>query len=507
MSMDTNKTNLATVLRVVEPVARPLPAAPAVEPVKDADVSSPAMARILALFDPGTFVEIGSEVRHRVHDYGMQDKRPAGDGVITGFGLIDGHRVFASSQDRTALGGALGEAHARKIMRMQDMALESRAALVMINDSGGARIQEGVDALAGYSAIFRRHVRASGKIPQIAVVCGPCAGGAAYGPALCDLTVMSSEGNMFLTGPRIIKAVCNEDVTVADLGGPDVHQTKTGLAHIVCKTDLEAVAAARNLLGYMQPTLRQAPNQHAADPSRHVPTDDRKVYDVRTVIHDIVDQGSFFELQKHFAHNVVIGFARMDGRSIGIVANNPRKLGGVLTAKAAAKAARFVRICDANHLPIVTLVDVPGFMPGIHQEHENVIGHGSKLLFAFAESGVTKISVILRKAFGGAYIAMSSRGLGAHVAYAWPDSQIAVLGDVGAMEILHRHEIAEAGADREALIAELRAQYKESMMTPQRAAEQGHIDAVIEPSRTRNMIIQSLAVIRGTTESHGIQQM
>lgn len=509
MAVDTLKVSSATVLRVVEPVARPLPASPAVEPVADADVNSPAMARILALFDPGTFVEIGSEVRHRVHDYGMQGNRPAGDGVITGFGLIDGHRVFASSQDRTALGGALGEAHARKIMRMQDMALESRAALVMINDSGGARIQEGVDALAGYSAIFRRQVRASGKIPQIAVVCGPCAGGAAYGPALCDLTIMSREGNMFLTGPRIIKAVCNEDVTVDDLGGADVHQSKTGLAHIVCKNDLEAVAAARNLLGYLQPTLRQAAQPQTADPSRHVPADERQVYDVRQVINDLVDHHSFLELQRSYAHNVVVGFARMDGRAIGIVANNPRKLGGVLTAKAAAKAARFVRICDANHLPIVTLVDVPGFMPGMRQEHENVIGQGSKLLFAFAESGVTKITVILRKAFGGAYIAMASRGLGAHVAYAWPESQIAVLGDVGAMEILHRRELAaaEPGAEHAALIAELRAQYKESMMTPQRAAEAGHIDAVIEPVRTRHMIIQSLAVIRGTTESHGIIQM
>lgn len=502
-----SKPNPGKSLRVVEPIARPLPSQPPIETVEVTDRKSLARERICALFDPGTFVEIGSEVKHRVQDYGLHKNRPAGDGVITGFGLINGERVFASSQDRTVLGGALGEAHAQKIMRVQDMALESRAGLVMINDSGGARIQEGVDALAGYANIFRRQVRASGKIPQISVVCGPCAGGAAYGPALSDFVIMSREGTMFLTGPRVIKAVCNEEVEITELGGAKVHASKTGLAHVVADTDQEALVYARKMLHYVQHAEDKVHQFAVQDPSELVPGDPRAVYRIQPIIEKIVDPQTFLELQPKYASNIVIGFARIGGRSIGVVANNPHKLGGVLTAQAAAKAARFVRLCDAYDLPIVTLIDVPGFMPGIAQEHEGVIGQGSKLLYAYAESSVTKISVILRKAFGGAYIAMSSRGLGAHLAYAWPDAQIAVMGDLGAMEILHRRELAAAGQQKDELMESLRADYRNTMMSTYRAAERGHIDSVIEPSHTRASIIQALAVVRGSHEDHGINQM
>ncbi len=450
-----------------------------------------ARERLELLFDAGTFVELGAEVLHRSTDACLSQKHPRGDGVVTGFGAIGGKRVYVYSQDRSAFGGALGRSHGAKIAAVQDKALKDRAPIVCINDSGGARIQEGVDALAGYGEIFRRHVAASGRIPQIAVVAGACAGGAAYGPSLCDLVIMVKDSTLFLTGPKVVQAVCQEQVTAKELGGADVHGRKTGLAHFVFKNEADAFRQVQRLLDFFQnPQLpaRPAGNNH---PGQFVPANDRKVYDVRALIEAVVDRETFMEVQENHAANITIGFARINGMAIGIVANNPRKLGGVLDAAASRKAARFVRLCDRFGLPLVTFVDVPGFLPGSAQEHANVIGNGSKLLYAYCESSVPKISIVTRKSYGGAYIVMSSKAIGGDFCFAWPQAQIAVIGKQGAAQILHGKQIATAD-DPATLQAEKEAEYEREMLPAQRAAEQGHIDAIISPGDTRRVIMNCL---------------
>ena len=460
-------------------------------PPRDRDLRPDARYRLDLLFDADTFVEVGTEVRHRRTDFGLANKVVRGDGVITGFGNVDGKRVYAYSQDRAAFGGALGESHAKKITHLQEMALRDKAPMVCINDSGGARIQEGVDALAGYGAIFHNHVAAAGKIPQIAVIAGSCAGGAAYGPTLCDLTVMVEGSTMFLTGPRVVEKACMETVTAEDLGGVENHGKVTGLAHLVTPDDYAAIAKVRLLLRYLTCPQETPHLADVVDPGQFVPADGRKVYAVQKVIKAVVDKDSFLELQPGFARNVVVGFARINGGSVGIVANNPMRIGGVLDAEASRKAARFIRMCDAYGLPIVTLVDVPGFLPGLGQERANVIGHGSKLLYAYCESKVPKVSIVLRKAYGGSYIVMSSRSIGGDYCFAWAGAEIAVMGKEGAAEILYRKEIA-ASADPEATTLAKQEEYAEWMLNPMRAAEHGHLDAIITPAETRRTIVNCL---------------
>lgn len=459
-----------------------------------------ARKRLEELFDTGSFTEIGAEVRHRQIDFGLDRKRPRGDGVVTGFGSILGHRVYAYSQDRTVFGGTLGEAHAEKIVRILDLALRHRAPVVCINDSGGARIQEGVDALTGYGAIFYRHVRASGIIPQIAVIAGACAGGAAYGPALCDFIVMVHGSTMFLTGPRVVEAVCNEFVTSEELGGTNVHSERTGLAHFVAASDTEAFQHVRQLIRMLKDSVVDAEPPPLIDPGTLVPLNPRQVYDVRRVITAIVDRNSFFEIQKRFAPNLVIGLARMNGIAVGIVANNPARIGGVLDTNASRKGARFVRFCDRFRIPIVTLIDVPGFLPGLKQERENVIGHGARLLYAYSEATVPKISVVLRKAYGGAFIVMNSKVIGGDFYYAWPQAELAVMGKRGAAEILYRKEIL-GSADPAAMLLEKEEEYARKMLNVVRAAERGHVDAIIEPRDTRRVIVASLM---GIAPSEGL---
>lgn len=451
-----------------------------------------ARERLVNLFDTDSFIEIGSEIRHRQTDFGLAANRPAGDGVITGFGTISGHRVYAFSQDKSAFGGALGEAHAAKIMRVQDLALEHGTPIVCLNDSGGARIQEGIDALAGYAGIFRRHVLASGRIPQISIIHGPCAGGAAYGPSLTDFIIMVKEkSTMFLTGPKVVEAVCKEKVSAEDLGGSKLHSEKTGLSHFVAASDEDAFVTVRKLIRILREPMAPGSAPAPVDPSVHVPANARQVYDVRKVIESIVDRNSFIEVQAKFAASLSVGFARMNGMAVGIVANNPMRLGGVLDSESARKGARFVQMCDRYRLPIITLVDVPGFLPGTVQEKANVIGNGSKLLFAYCQATVPKISVVMRKAYGGAYIVMNSKGIGADFYFAWPQAELAVMGKRGAAEILFRKEIASALNPEDVLLIK-EEEYARKMLNVQKAAEHGHVDAIIHPRETRSVILSTL---------------
>lgn len=465
---------------------------------------SVARARLEYLFDDGTFDEIGSEVVHRCDRFGLEKRRIPGDGVITACGEIDGRPVFAFAQDRTVLGGSLGEEHAMKIVRLQDLALRSGAPLVAINDSGGARIQEGVASLGGYGEIFRRNVAASGVIPQISLIAGPCAGGAVYSPALTDFVGMVEGSSfMFLTGPKVVKTVTFEDVTVEELGGAQTHSQKTGVSQFMWPDDRSALDDVRRLLSYlpsnnqhMPPYAKPEDSRDRMDASFHdlVPTDTRKPYDVRGVIERLVDMGSFFEVHAGWARNVVVGFARMDGHVVGLVANQPEVLAGVLDIDASRKAARFIRTCNAFHIPIISLVDVPGFLPGTHQEHGAVIDHGAKLLYAYCEATVPKLSVILRKAYGGAYIVMSSKHVGGDINLAWPNAEIAVMGAAGAVEVLNRREIA-AAEDPLAKIDELKKDYEDAFLNPSIAAQRGFLDAVIEPHETRRKLCRFLRYV------------
>jgi len=470
---------------------------------------SVARARLEALYDEGTMEEIGAEVVHRVHDYGLEDKKIPGDGVVTACGEVDGRPVYAFAQDRTVLGGSLGEAHAKKITRLQDLALKAGAPLVAINDSGGARIQEGVDALGGYGEIFRRNVKASGVIPQISAIMGPCAGGAVYSPSLTDFVGMVDGSSfMFLTGPKVVKTVTFEDISVEELGGAVTHGNKTGVSHFVWEDDKEGIEYIKTILGYlpsnnreMPPVLETDDDIGRMDPDFHevVPEDTSQAYDVRKVIDLVVDEDSFLEVHKEWAQNICVGLARLGGRTIGVVANQPDQQAGVLDIDASRKGARFIRTCNAFNIPLVSLVDVPGFLPGKHQEHDGVIDHGAKLLYAYCEATVPKLSVILRKAYGGAYIVMNSKHVGGDINLAWPTAEIAVMGAKGAVEILNRREIAAAD-DPDAKKQDLVEEYEEKFLNPDHAAQRGYLDAVIEPHETRRKLHKYLQILLNKRE-------
>ncbi len=463
-----------------------------------------ARERIEKLLDDGSFEEFDTFVTHRCTEFGMEGDQPLTDGVITGHGTINGRLVFVFSQDFTIFGGSLGKAHAEKICKIMDLAMKVGAPLIGLNDSGGARIQEGVDALAGYSDIFLKNVMASGVIPQISLILGPCAGGAVYSPAITDFVAMTrGTSYMFLTGPKVVKQVTREDVTVEDLGGADVHAAKSGVTHFVAANEDEVIALAQRLLSFFPQNYQEKPpivpcqdpvDRATPELNAVLPDNPNLPYDVKEVIRAIVDDGEFLEVHEAFAPNLVVGFARFNGRSAGIVANQPRVLAGVLDNAASIKGARFVRFCDAFNIPLVTLEDVPGFMPGTKQEYGGIIRNGAKLLFAFAEATVPKVTVILRKAYGGAYCVMSSKHLRGDVNFAWPAAEIAVMGPDGAVEIIYKKEL-DGAEDVNAKAAELKERYSDLFATPYVAARKGYIDDVMKPAATRFRIIKALEML------------
>ena len=472
--------------------------APSVEgvPLRPADS---ARSRVELLADRGSFLELGSERVHRASGFGLEDRRVPGDGVVAGTAAVDGRPVHLFAQDRYVLGGSLGEAHADRIADTVARATRGGTPVIGINDSGGARIQEGVAALDGYGRVFSANVAASGRVPQISVILGACAGGAVYSPALMDLTVMSDAGTMFLTGPRIVRAVTGEEVDARSLGGPEVHGARTGSAHLVAPDDAAALGLARRLLSYLPsaawlpaPRADARPPAHD-DPASVVPREARDPYDVRDVVAAVVDEGSFLELQEQWARNLVVGFARIEGATVGIVANQPAWLAGVLDATASEKGARFVRFCDAFGIPLVVLVDVPGFLPGTSQEHGGVIRRGAKLLHAFTAATVPRISLVLRKAYGGAYIVMNSRSIGADAVLAWPGAELAVLGAEGAADLIFRREI-EAHPERR---DELMATYRRDAMEVGVAAGRGSVSEIIDPADSRSAIAALLRSLAG----------
>ena len=465
-----------------------------------------ARERIHLLLDEDTFEELDKFVRHRSTDFGMEEQRPAGDGFITGFGRIEGRLVYVFAQDFTVFGGSLSEANAQKICKIMDHAMRVGAPVIGLNDSGGARIQEGVASLAGYADIFLRNTLASGVIPQISAIMGPCAGGAVYSPAITDFIFMTRETSyMFVTGPDVIKTVTHEEVTKQELGGAMTHNEKSGVAHFIAPDDADCLAMIRELLGFLPSNNMEDPPRRATEdsPSRReaslntlVPEDALKPYDIKDAIHAIVDEGYFFEVHEHFAKNLVVGLARLDGRPVGIVANQPAYLAGVLDINASVKGARFVRFCDAFNIPLVTFEDVPGFLPGTQQEFGGIIKHGAKLLFAFAEATVPKITVITRKAYGGAYCVMASKHIRTDANFAWPTAEIAVMGPEGAVNIVYRRELEKAPESaRAALRQEKIEEFRERFANPFVAAERGYIDAVIEPAETRAKIITALRAL------------
>ena len=451
-----------------------------------------ARSRVREFADPGSFTEFGSRARHRTHAFGMQHKRPAGDGVVTGIGRVDGREVAVFAQDPAALGGSLGEIHAGKIARIVAHAGRARNPVVGLIDSGGARIQEGVVALDGYGAIFRANVALSGRVPQLSLVLGPCAGGAVYSPALTDIVIMErARAQMFLTGPRVVRAVTAEDVTPAALGGADIHARASGVAHLVADGTEAVFDLARRVLSYLPGSCWDAaPRTLPADsePLPHVPTNHRWPYDVRGVVRGVVDAGSFLELHERFAPNIVVGFGRVEGCPVGVVGNQPLVLAGTLDIHASEKAARFVRMCDAFGLPLVTLVDTPGFLPGTAQEAGGIIRKGAKLLYAYAEATVPRVTIVLRKAFGGAYIVMNSKSLGADAAFAWPGAELAVMGADGAVDVIFHRELASDPSRR----AELVDRYRAEAMAPDIPAERMSIDEVIAPGDTRTVVAATL---------------
>ena len=465
-----------------------------------------ARERILLLLDEGTFEELDKFVRHGCVDFGMEEQRPAGDGFVTGFGRIDGRLVYVFAQDFTVFGGSLSEANARKICKIMDLAVRGGAPLIGLNDSGGARIQEGVASLAGYADIFLRNTLASGVIPQISAIMGACAGGAVYSPAITDFIFMTRDTSyMFVTGPDVIKTVTHEEVTKQDLGGALTHNEKSGVAHFMSRDDADCLAMIRELMSFLPSNnLEDPPIRPTADPASRreeslntlVPEDPQKPYDIKQALHGIVDDGYFFEVHEHFAKNIVVGFARLDGRPAGIVANQPNCLAGVLDINASVKGARFVRFCDAFNIPIITFEDVPGFLPGTQQEFGGIIKHGAKLLFAFAEATVPKITVITRKAYGGAYCVMASKHLRTDANFAWPTAEIAVMGPESAVNVVYKRELDKAPeGEREKLRQERITEFRDRFANPFVAAERGYIDAVIEPAETRARIITSLRAL------------
>ncbi|HEX8940231.1 MAG TPA: acyl-CoA carboxylase subunit beta [Candidatus Limnocylindrales bacterium] len=469
-----------------------------------------ARERLELLLDPGSFVEFDAFVTHRATDFGLDSQRILGDGVVTGHGTVRGRLVFVFSQDFTVFGGSLSEAHAEKICKVMDLAVRVGAPVIGLNDSGGARIQEGVVSLGGYADIFLRNTLASGVVPQISVVMGPCAGGAVYSPAITDFTVMvEGTSYMFVTGPNVVKAVTHEDVDAERLGGATTHTTRSGVAHLAAADESEALDLVRRLLSHLpQSNLEEPPLAESEDPwdrrdlalDSVVPDDPQQPYDMHRVIERIVDDGRFLEIQPGWAANILCGFARLDGRSVGIVAQQPAVLAGALDIDASTKAARFVRTCDCFNVPLVTFVDVPGFLPGVTQEHGGIIRHGAKLLFAYCEATVPKLSVITRKAYGGAYDVMSSKHVRGDVNFAWPTAEIAVMGAEGAVNILFRERIASA-TDPAAERAGLVAGYEEQFANPYIAAARGYVDDVIEPSETRPRLIQALRMLADKRES------
>lgn len=468
-----------------------------------------ARERIELLLDEGSFEELGKFVMHRARDYGLDKEHYLGDGVITGYGAIDGRQVYVYSQDFTVFGGSLSETHAEKICKIMDLAMKNGAPIIGLNDSGGARIQEGVVSLGGYADIFYRNTKASGVVPQISAVMGPCAGGAVYSPAITDFILMvENTSYMFVTGPNVVKTVTHEEVTYEELGGASTHSTKSGVTHFACPNEAECIRMIRRLLSYIPQNCEDEPPMLPYDPGDErrevlntiVPPNPSQPYDMRDVINGIIDDGSFMEVHKDFAENMVVGFARIAGRSIGIVGNQPAVLAGVLDIDASVKGARFVRFCDSFNIPLLVLVDVPGFLPGTDQEWNGIITNGAKLLYAFSEATVPRVTVITRKAYGGAYDVMNSKHIGADLNYAWPTAEIAVMGAKGAAEIIFRKEISEA-ADKEARLAERVEEYTRKFATPYRAAFRGYIDEVIFPDQTREKLIRAFASLENKVDT------
>jgi len=470
-----------------------------------------ARERINLILDEGSFVELDAFVTHRCTDFGMDKAHPLTDGVVTGHGTIEGRRVFIFSQDFTIWGGSLSKAYAEKICKIMDLAVTAGAPIIGLNDSGGARIQEGVDALAGYADIFLKNVLASGQVPQISLILGPCAGGAVYSPAITDLVMMVRDTSyMFLTGPKVVEQVTREKVTTDQLGGADVHASRSGVAHMVAENEDEAFATLRRLFSFLPQNHRSEPPQASItdlpdrdDPELNfiLPDSPNQPYDVRDVLTRVVDDADFLEIHTDFAPNLVVGFARFNGRPVGIVANQPQALAGVLDNNASIKGARFVRFCDSFNIPLVTFEDVPGFMPGTVQEYGGIIRNGAKLLFAFAEATVPKVTIVLRKAYGGAYCVMSSKHIRSDVNLAWPTAEIAVMGPDGAIEIIYRGELAEA-VDKEAKAEELKQQYRDLFANPYQAARKGYIDDVIVPAETRIHIVNALEMLADKRQSN-----
>jgi methylmalonyl-CoA carboxyltransferase 12S subunit len=462
-----------------------------------------ARERIAALVDEQSFEEFGLFAQHRQMNFGLAGKEIPADGVVTGAASVNGRLVHLASQDFTVMGGSAGEVHSLKVADVMQRSLKTGSPFVFINDSGGARVQEGIDSLSGYGQVFYTNVLLSGAVPQISLICGPCAGGAAYSPALTDFIIQTRQAQMFITGPQVIKQVTGEDISAESLGGADAHMAHSGVIHFVAKDDNEAIYLCRRLLSFLpsnnleEPPRLPAENNIDPNPLLNdlVPVDPKQGYDVRNVISGIVDQGDFLEVQAGYAMNMVVGFARILGRSIGIIANQPMVLSGAIDINAANKAARFIRFCNAFNLPIVTFVDVPGYLPGVQQEYGGIIRNGAKLLFAYSASSVPKIQVILRKSYGGAHVAMCSKDLGADCSFAWPTAEVAVMGAEGAVEIVFRKEMQEA-ADKKAKRAELIEQYRETFASPYVAAGRRLVDDIIEPAQTRKYLAQALEYLQ-----------
>ncbi len=470
-----------------------------------------ARERLAALLDEGSFQEIGALATHNITDFDMADKKYPGDGVVAGFGKIRGRKVAIYAQDFTVLGGSFSEVQSHKICRIMDVALESGIPIIGLIDSGGARIQEGVRSLAAYGELFTRNVLASGVVPQISVILGPSAGGAVYSPALTDFVIMVRKiSYMFITGPDVIKTVTGEDVSFRDLGGTLVHNSKSGVAHLLADSEQQAFLQVKQLLSYLPPNNAEDPRRVDPydDPLRMdeelnqiVPADDTQPYDMHEVLQRVMDRNSFFEIQPYFARNAITGFARLDGYVVGVVANQPNYLAGVLDIDSSDKIARFVRICDAYNIPIVTFVDCPGYLPGVDQEHHGIIRHGAKVIYAYCEATVPKISIVTRKAIGGAYIAMSSKQMRSDLAFAWPTAEIAVMGPDGAANVLYRRELSQA-QDPEALRTQIAEEYRRKFLNPYVAADVGQIDEVLEPRETRPRLIAALDILRGKVSSN-----
>lgn len=466
-----------------------------------------ARERIAALVDKSSFQEIGAFARHRASYFGMAGKDLAADGVVTGCATIDGRLVHLASQDFTVVGGAAGEVHCSKIAEMMNMSLKTGSPFVFVNDSGGARVQEGIDSLDGYARVFHRNVMLSGTVPQIAVICGPCAGGAAYSPALTDFVIQTKQARMFITGPQVIKQVTGEEVTAEELGGPQSQMNNAGVVHLIAKDDAEALQLCRRLLSFLPSNNLEDPPRAGfssklkldSDLNEIVPVDPKVAYDVRSIITRVLDERDFLEIQPGFAANVVIGFGRLQGRPVGVVANQPNAMAGVLDINASDKAARFVRFCNAFNIPLLTFVDVPGFLPGVEQESGGIIRHGAKLLFAYSAATVPKITMVLRKAYGGAYIAMCCKGLGADRVFAWPTAEIAVMGAEGAAEIVFKHEI-DTALDQAARRKEVVEEYRETFANPYVAAGRRFVDEVIEPAETRRSLALALESLHAKRE-------